>query len=183
MKTISKSLDSSTLTTAGGRFATALAVIGLLIVGATARADLVTDWNGYWEEAVFATAQPAPAQARSGAILHTAVFDAVNGIARKYTPYYVTEKALPGARQEAAAIQAAHSVLCALYPSQVGVLDVHLADSLAKIPGHQGKSQSISRGLAWGEYVANQILESRSLDGWSTPPPSYFGTFDPSVWR
>lgn len=182
MKTIDKSPGSSTLTIAGGRFATSLAVIGLM-VGGSARADAVTDWNGYWEEAVFATAQPAPAQARFGAILHTAVFDAVNGIARKYTPYYVTEKALPGARQEAAAIQAAHAVLCALYPSQVGVLDVHLADSLANIPGHSGNSQSIARGLAWGEYVANQILELRRLDGWSTLPLPYYGTFDPGVWR
>jgi hypothetical protein len=60
-----------------------------------ARADAVTEWNQYWEEAVFATAQAIPAHARFGAILHTAVFDAVNGIARKYTPYYVTEKAPP----------------------------------------------------------------------------------------
>ena len=61
-------------------------------------ADAVLEWNGYWEEAVFATAQPAPAHARFGAILHTAVFDAVNGVVRKYAPYHVTEQAPPGAR-------------------------------------------------------------------------------------
>jgi hypothetical protein len=147
------------------------------------RADAVTDWNAHWEEAVFATAQAIPAHARFGAILHTAVFDAVNGVARKYTPYHVNEQAPPGARQEAAGIQAAHTVLCALYPSQVGVLNTHLAESLDKISGHQGNSQSIARGRAWGEYVANQILELRSTDGWSAPPPVYFGGFDPGVWR
>ena len=147
------------------------------------RADEVTDWNGYWERAVFATAQPAPAQARFGAILHTAVFDAVNGIARKYTPYYVTEQAPPGARAEAAAAQAAYTVLTALYPSQVSALNEHLAHSVAAIPGHRGKSQSIARGRAWGAYVANQILELRSVDGWSQPPPAYLGSFEPGVWR
>ena len=148
-----------------------------------ARADAVTDWNAHWEEAVFATAQPIPAHARFGAILHVAVFDAVNGIAQKYTPYRIAEDAPPGARQEAAAVQAAYTVLTALYPSQVSVLDAHLAESLARIPGHQGKSKSISRGRAWGEYVAEEILASRSTDGWSTPPPPYFGSFDPGVWR
>src|SRR5687767_7336984 len=146
-------------------------------------ADAVTDWNGYWEEAVFATAQPPAAHARFGAILHTAVFDAVNGIAREYTPYYVTEQAPAGARAEAAAAQAAYTVLTALYPSQATVLNAHLAQSLAAVPGHQGNSQSIERGRAWGEYVANQILELRSADGWSSTPAPYFGSFAPGVWR
>jgi hypothetical protein len=146
-------------------------------------ADAVVEWNGYWEEAVFATVQPAAAQPRFGAILHTAVFDAVNGIAHEYTPYHVTEQAPAGARAEAAAAQAAYTVLTALYPSQAPVLNEHLADSLVAIAGHQGNSQSIARGRAWGEYVANQILELRSVDGWSTTPTPYFGTFDPGVWR
>lgn len=147
------------------------------------RADAVTDWNGYWEEAVFATAQGVPAQPRFGAILHAAIFDAVNGIARKYTPYRVTEKAPAGARKEAAAIQAAYTVLSALYPSHRSNLDAHLAESLDNIPGVQGNSESIRRGRAWGEYVANQILAWRSTDGWSTTPPAYMGSFDIGVWR
>lgn len=146
-------------------------------------ADAVTDWNAYWEQAVFATAQPPPAQARFGAILHTAMFDAVNGIARQYTAYYVTEQAPPGARAEAAAVQAAYTVLTALYPSQAAVFTGHLANSLEAIPGHQGNSQSIAHGREWGEQVAKRILELRSVDGWSAPPPVYFGGFDPGVWR
>src|SRR5687767_13275142 len=103
---------------------TALAILLAGVLGANA--DPVLDWNGYWEEAVFATAQPPAAHARFGAILHTAVFDAVNGIAREYTPYYVTELSPPGARAEAAAAQAAYTVLTALYPSQTSVLNEHL---------------------------------------------------------
>ncbi len=145
--------------------------------------DMVADWNAHLEQAIFDTAQPVPAQARFAAIMHVAVFDAVNGIARKYTPYDVAEKAPPGARQEAAAAQAAYTVLKALYPSQEDVLDAQLAVSLARIPGSRGKSQSIQRGRDWGEFVAKRILDLRSDDGWSTPPPPYFGTLDPGVWR
>src|SRR5689334_310135 len=102
------------------------------------RADAITDWNTYWEEAVFATKQAVPAQARFGAILHTAMFDAVNGIARKYTPYMVHEDAPPGARAEAAAVQSAYTVLSALYPTHASALQGHLATSLAAIPGRSG---------------------------------------------
>src|SRR5512145_1186105 len=100
----------------------------------SARADAVTDWNAHWEKVVFLTAQPIPAHPRFGAILHVAIFDAVNGIAHKYTPYAVVEAAPPGARQEAAAIEAAYTVLSTLYPSAVEVLNGHLAESLAGIP-------------------------------------------------
>ena len=160
-----------------------MAALSIIMALPPVKADSVLEWNGYWEEAVFATSQPVPAHARFGAILHTAIFDAVNGIARKYTPYYVTEKAPPGARAEAAAVQAAYTVLAALYPTHIAVLNDRLADSINAIAGHQGNSQSISRGRAWGEYVANQILALRSADGWSSTAAPYYGSFDAGVWR
>src|SRR5207245_48579 len=86
----------------------------------------------------------------------------------------------PGARQEAAAAQAAYTALKALYPSQAAALDAQLTDSLANTPGSTGNSVSIARGRAWGEHVANVILAWRSTDGWSTPPPPCFG--GPRVW-
>ena len=159
-----------------------LALTGL--VGAPGvRADTVTEWNANLERAIFATAQPVAAQPRFSAIVHTAIYDAVNGIARKYTPYFVTEAAPPGARQEAAAAQAAYTALKALYPSQAAALDAQLTDSLANLTGSTGHSVSIARGRAWGEHVANVILAWRSTDGWSTPPPPYFGGGAPGIWR
>ena len=148
-----------------------------------ARADMVTDWNFNLVHAMRAVAEPVATQPRSAAIVHAAIYDAVNGIARKYTPFFVTDPAPPGARQEAAAAQAAYTTLVALYPSQKAALEAQLATSLAEIAGHQGKSQSIARGLAWGDYVAQQILAWRSTDGFSTPLPPYFGGGAPGVWR
>ncbi len=158
------------------------ALAGLIHVPA-ARADVVTDWSANLDQTIGATAQPVPTQARSIAIVHTAIYDAVNGIARKYAPYFVTESAPHGTRQEAAAAQAAYTAMLNLYPSQNAVLDAMLAESLGKIPGHHGHSRSIARGRAWGEYVAKQILAWRSTDGFTSLQPLYLGGGAPGVWR
>jgi hypothetical protein len=147
------------------------------------RADMVTDWNVNLEKAAKVAAQLPPVEARIAAIVQVAVFDAVNGIERQYQPYFVTERAPGGARAEAAVAQAAYTALKALYPAQSATFDAELAASIATIPGHQGNSQSIARGLAWGEHVANLILALRSMDGFSATVPNYFGSFDPGVWR
>lgn len=144
---------------------------------------MVTDWNLNLEKAAKVAAQLPPIEARSAAIVQTAVFDAVNGIHQKYEPYFVTESAPPGARPEAAVAQAACTALKALYPSQAATFDAELADSIASISGHEGKSMSIARGLAWGEHVANLILALRSADGFSATAPGFFGGGAPGIWR
>jgi hypothetical protein len=163
-----------------------LAMAGLIMCS-TVRADMVTDWNITLVAAATASASTdlPPVAARKAAIIQTAVFDAVNGIARKYEHYFVTERAPGGARQEAAAASAAYTTLVALYPgpAQKAMFDAQLVVSLASIPGHQGNSQSIQRGLAWGEQVANAILAWRATDGSSATPPGYFGGGAPGVWR
>src|SRR5213593_1582694 len=107
--------------------ARSFAAVGLAIAGLihipVARADMVTDWSANLDKTIIAVAQPVPAQARSIAIVHAAIYDAVNGIARKYAPYFVTESAPHGARQEAAAAQAAYTAMVNLYPSQKPALD------------------------------------------------------------
>src|SRR5438094_10303334 len=63
-------------------------------------------------------AQPATVHpTRSFAILHAALYDAVNAIDRTHRPYLVRLSGVPrDASQEAAAAAAAHQVLGALYP-------------------------------------------------------------------
>ncbi len=156
----------------------------LLLLAASTRADMVAEWNLNMENTVRAAGVPPPGQARPPAIVHAAIYDAVNGIAQKYTPYFVTEAAPPGARQEAAAAQAGYATLLALYPAQKTNLDALLARSLSEIPGHEGRSQSIALGLAWGEYVADKILAWRAKDGFAHRPVNYYGdTNTPGVWR
>lgn len=159
-----------------------LALTGLALCS-TARADMVTDWNLNFEKAAKVAAQLPPVEARAAAIVQTAVFDAVNGIHRKYEPYLVTERAPHRANAEAAVAQAAYTTLKALYPAQGATFDAELAASLAGLAGHPGKGKSIARGLAWGEQVANLVLAARSLDGFSATVPGYFGGGAPGIWR
>src|SRR5207249_657609 len=132
--------------------AAGLALAGLAGMSGV-RADEVTDWNTTAENAVKTAALNPGIQGRFLAIVHTAVYDAVNGIVGKYTPYFVIESAPPGARPEAAAAEAAYTALKALFPAQTAAFDAQLADSLAKIAGNNGNSRSIARGRVWGQHV------------------------------
>ena len=154
-----------------------------LVPISSSRANMVTDWNETAEAVIRASTPSPPIQIRALAIVNAAIYDAVNGIARTYQPYFVTDAAPPGARKEAAAAQAAFTALLGLFPGQVGRLEEKLAESLASIPGDRGRSQSIARGRAWGEQVAQVILAWRATDGLSTAVPPYFGGTAPGQWR
>jgi hypothetical protein len=110
---------------------------------------------------------------RSFAIMHAAIYDAVNAIDRKHQPYLVRLSTVPrDASQEAAAAAAAHEVLVALYPTFKTTLDTQLQQSLAQIPDGNGKAE----GVLIGQDVADRILAVRSNDGSNAPPiPYVFG--------
>ena len=153
------------------------------ITSSSSRADMVTDWNETAEIVIRASTPSPPIQIRALAIVNAAMYDAVNGIARRYRPYFVTDTAPPGARKEAAAAQAAFTALVGLFPGQAALLEERLAESLARISGYRGRNQSIARGRAWGEQVAQAVLAWRATDGLSTVVPPYFGGFAPGQWR
>lgn len=138
--------------------------------------DVVLHWNEIIRETMIE--QPPRFAPRDLAVVHAAVFDAVNSIDESYEPYAVDVKASRGASKEAAAAQAAHDVLVALYPSQQAVFDEALAEDLAGIPAGRAR-----QGVAVGEEVARQILELRADDGVNdvetyTPPND-----DPGQWQ
>ena len=120
-------------------------------------------------------AQPATVHpTRSFAIMHAAIFDAVNAIDRKHRPYLVRLSGVPrDASQEAAAAAAAHGVLVALYPAFKTALDAQLQESLAQIPDSNGKTE----GILIGQSVADRIVAARSNDvSNASPIPYVFGT-------
>jgi hypothetical protein len=160
-------------------------LVGAVALGAVASsvfADVVTDWNAALEAALRNPTASPVVIARASAIVHTAIFDAANGIARKYAPLRVTDSAPPGARAEAAAMQAAYATLLSLFPAKQSILDAQLAASLAQISGSEGNSQSIGVGRAWGESVAQQILAWRANDGFSQVL-TYTGSTAAGQWR
>src|SRR5438270_6260606 len=119
-------------------------------------------------------AQPATVHpTRSFAMMHAAIYDAVNAIDRRHRPYAVRlTDVLRTASQDAAAAAAAHDVLVALYPTFSTVLDAELQDSLAHIS--DGSDQA--EGVRIGQIVAARVLALRQDDGSSASPiPYVFG--------
>jgi hypothetical protein len=160
-------------------------LIGALLpvaVTCGALADVITDWNSTLEAALRNPTPSVPAQARSAAIVHVAMFDAVNGIVRNYAPLRVTAPAPAGARAEAAAAAAAYTTLVSLYPAKKAMFDSQLAASLAQISGGNPTNPAVATGQAWGEEVARQILAWRANDGFSEVL-TYPGNTAAGYWR
>ena len=154
----------------------AVAALAAIATPATAKAaakpDQVTVWNRTMVNALETAQTPPPPAMRIGAIVQSSVFDALNGIERKYTPIHVQPAAPPGASREAAVVEAAYEALVNLFPAQKATFDTQLAASLADIGGGPN-DQSVQRGLAWGKQVADQILAWRAGDGISAILPPY----------
>src|SRR6476660_4563737 len=100
-----------------------LAFVMIALVAGTAWADEVTDWNQTMLRAALIGGTSPPATSRVAAIVQAAVFDAVNGIARHYTPIHVESAGPAGASRDAAAVQAAYGTLVQLYPTQKATFD------------------------------------------------------------
>jgi membrane-associated phospholipid phosphatase len=117
-------------------------------------------------------AQPATIHpTRSFAIMHAAIYDAVNAIDGTHKPYLVRVSASHFASEEAAAAAAAHEVLVKLYPNIQATLDGQLQQALAQLP-NGGKAD----GIRIGNTVADRILALRSTDGSNAKPiPYVFG--------
>ncbi len=120
-------------------------------------------------------AQPATIHTtRSFALMHAAIYDAVNAIARTHEPYLVRLTGVPRhASQQAAGAAAAHEVLAALYPVFLSSLDDELQQSLTQIPAGKVKDE----GILIGRTVADRILALRINDGANAQPILYvFGS-------
>src|ERR1700737_4425942 len=96
----------------------------------------VVQWNRTLLQIVrTAGAQPATVHpTRSFAMLHAAIYDAVNAIDRTHRPYLIRLSGVARtASQDAAAAAAAHEVLVTLYPLFRAQLDGQLQQSLAQV--------------------------------------------------
>jgi len=158
----------------------AAAVCGML-APAYARADTVTDWNGYASTAIVTTAgQPPPVSALSFAMVQGAVYDAVNAIDRGHRSYLPVPPAAPSASKDAAVATAAYRVLVTLFPVQQGTLEPLYQTSLAAVTDTPPGSKT--GGIAAGEAAAGAMLAARENDGRGGPFTPLFGT-TPGVWR
>jgi PAP2 superfamily len=152
----------------------------VLLTAGRARADAVTDWNAIMQATVTAPPTNPFFQARWGAIVQLAVFEAVNAVVEDYEPYLGTIDAPPWASPDAAAVAAAYRALVTLRPGSAATLDVLRAQSLAAIPDGPAKQA----GIVAGEEAAAAVLLLRADDrsDQAANAPYTPGT-GPGVWQ
>jgi hypothetical protein len=140
-------------------------VLAVVLFATAARADVIMDWNAKADALAVEKQLPNAPNARGQAMLHIAMFEAVNAIDRRYAPYKLSLTADRATSREAAAAAAAHDVLLALHPDKKADLDAALAGSLTGIAEGEAKS----KGIELGKQAAAGIIALRINDGSNTP--------------
>ena len=150
----------------------------------TMAGDMVIQWNNNLIETIrrdsvdSATETKGPTFAsRNGAIMHLAVYDAVNAITQTHASYVTSAKAPATASKEAAVATAAYETLAALYPRQQPQLLAWWNQSLATVPNGVAENA----GVAIGRQVAHEILALRTGDH-ATNSSNYVVNPAPGHW-
>ncbi len=123
--------------------------------------------------------------ARAMAIVHIAMFDAVNSIVGGYRSYTGLPRETRPASIDAAIASAAHDTLIAMFPSQKPRFDSLYTSDLARLAPSQEPRKRI--GVAVGARAASRILRIRANDGSAGVDP-LMGTewptsAEPGHWR
>jgi hypothetical protein len=175
-----------------------LVVLCTLALAGPARADTVTDWNAVAASAIAAPPGATPPGAGQGALgaaslamVHGAVYDAVNAIAGGHEPYASSPAAEPWYSQDAAVAAAARHMLlngglngaAGFAPGRVALIETAYTNTLAGIPPGPAREGGIATGVA----AATAMIAARAGDGrFPVAPPPLFtfpiGT-DPGEWR
>jgi hypothetical protein len=159
-----------------------IGLAALMLGHPVARADAVTDWNVRAGEFVVASGLPTPPACRIMAITHTAAFEAVNAITRRYPAASALRLEAPAGALPEAAIAAAHrTALNRLLPAQQAAIDGAYQAALNALPDTPARAA----GIALGERAALEVLTQRSSDGDTTPeayrPFAVAGRYVPTV--
>jgi hypothetical protein len=160
------------------RWGLASTVLGIALATNVQAADPIAAWNQISETAVKTAGHPPPVAALDFAIVHLAIYDAVESIERRYEPYYTL---VPGATgsPSAAAAKAGHDVLIGLFPAQKATLDADYANFLAA-----NGIDPLDPATAVGALAAANILALRADDGrFPLNPPPFLGKNDIGQWR
>jgi hypothetical protein len=127
--------------------------------------EVIVEWNEILE-GVLPTSGLSPP--RHYAMLHIAMFDAINSIERSYRPYRLKVHAPRGACREIAAAQAARDILAAQFPNAQATFDTALRARIATVSPREA-----THAVRVGKAVAAAVLKWRQDDGWTVAPPPY----------
>jgi hypothetical protein len=128
-------------------------------------AEVIGEWNQILESVLPAGGLAHP---RNYAMMHIAMFDAVNALTRTHRPYHARVRTRHWAYAELAAAQAARDVLTAQFPASQAIFDAALETRLANAAPHDAKV-----AVRIGKIIATSVLTWRQDDGWNTAAPPY----------
>jgi len=157
----------------------AVAMVTMMTFATAVRADVVLDWNAHAARAIVTVGGQVPPRALIRlAMVHLAIYDAVNAIEGVPFESYAGVPAVDRpASPEAAVAAAAHDVLVALFPTQIADLDAKYAVSLAALPDDIAKVN----GIVVGQQAARGVLNARAQDG-RDATVIYVPGSGPAVW-
>ncbi|WP_242054847.1 hypothetical protein [Nostoc flagelliforme] len=150
--------------------------------------DQVINWNNVYLQAIRVNGGAPGPISRTGAILHTAIYDAVNSIEKTHKPYLGIIPAAFGASKEAAAVYAAYTVLSSVsvYPNSKeksqSFFDTELKKARKELENSGLSMQSIDDGKELGIAAAQAIIQNRQGDGFNDNTP-YTPGKQPGDWR
>jgi hypothetical protein len=154
---------------------------------ASASGTAVSDWNATAVQLVSAEKQRGPAAVRTLAIIHVAIYDAVQALSAapgttSYRLNGATLSGIPaGASLESATAAAARAVLLGLMPGERPAIDTAYDKALSSIADSTAKSE----GVLVGSWIAGKILAWRATDNFNFPviyqQPDRAGTFQTSA--
>lgn len=154
-----------------------LALLAATLFTTPVRSDAIVGWNASADLIAAEKGTGAPEHGRGLALLHLAMFEAVNAIERRYTPYKLQLSAERDTSKEAAAASAGYHVLLQIHPDQKSRLDTDLAKLLAGISDGDAKA----KGIELGRQAAKELAAARANDG-SSAPESYRYATQPGVY-
>jgi hypothetical protein len=140
--------------------------------------DAIADCNAIAEKEISAAKHPLPVTSVEFAMVHIAIYDAVESIDHRYEPYHAFLPNATGSMSVAAA-KAGHDVLIGLFPAQSASIDADYADPLTSC-----RIDPNDPGMNVGEQAAADILLLRSNDGrFPLNPPPFIGNTAIGQWR
>jgi hypothetical protein len=142
-------------------------VLALTPLAAIAAPNVITDWDERATATIQGNVPSAPRVGPVGAtrimaVMHIAMFEAVNAVDNKYQSYKGPAKPDPGCSQQAAAATAAAKVLIKMHPESAAKTQQELDAYLANIPKGDAKDQGISRRSS--RFFARTNRESARFD-------------------
>jgi len=152
----------------------ALVLLASIFTSKAKAEDTIAAWNEIAEKAVKTAGHPPPVAALDFAIIHLAIYNAVQAVDHRYHPYHGPARRASGS-PSAAAAKAGHDVLVGLFPAQSAALDAEYKKFLA-----ENGIDLFDPATALGANAASDILTLRSNDGRFPPyPVRFLGSNEP----